>query len=550
MSMPKVSVITVCYNCSKDLQDTLDSVKQQRYQNLECVVIDGASTDNTPTVIDAFQDTINISISEPDRGIYDAMNKGIQLATGDWLIFMNAGDTFAANDVIEQVMSQLEPTTDFIFGDRYKCETDGSVQYESAGPIEHTRHQEVVFHQALFTKAALLKETPYNQHYTLAADYEYVVRAFSEGRVFQHVPVAVCNFVCGGRSRQQNIRAMIEALKVIIDNEPDVNKWRDSAVFRHFIQNHMEFVVGKNLQEYIAETKARSLELKHQENGGYQLISSPSYPPIERFFAKVFRPLSHPSVGFQLPEKQSSGLSTPKISVITVVYNDAPGLARTIKSTMQQDYQNIEYIVVDGASTDETQKVLASNRALFDQCVSEPDTGIYDAMNKGIRLASGDYAIFMNAGDTFASPKSVSSTIAQLDENIDVIYGDRNYVAVDGTITHQPAKTMDTVFKRMPYCHQAVFVKLSVLRKHPFNETYRFAADYNQVVEMYNAGYNFQKIDFTVCNFAEGGKSESGVKPYLEVMKIQLDNAPKGYKPSESEYIRAFKNNVESLLGD
>jgi hypothetical protein len=171
-------------------------------------------------------------------------------------------------------------------------------------------------------------------------------------------------------------------------------------------------------------------------------------------------------------------------------------------------------------------------------------------MNKAIDIASGDFVVFMNAGDTFVGRQSLSAVSKYLAGDADVVYGDRNYVKSNGEIIHQPAKSIDTVFARMPYCHQAAFVKLSALRKFPFNETYKFAADYNQVVELYVNDFRFKHVNLTVCNFAEGGKSESGMRPYLEVMKIQLDNAPKDFRLSESEYIRAFRNNADNLLKD
>ena len=98
----------------------------------------------------------------------------------------------------------------------------------------------------------------------------------------------------------------------------------------------------------------------------------------------------------------------PLVSVVTVVRNDPAGLARTIDSVASQDYPRIEYLVIDGASTDETPDVLKSHQAKVNRWISEPDAGIYDAMNKGARLASGEYVCFMNAGDTFAASDTVT----------------------------------------------------------------------------------------------------------------------------------------------
>ena len=102
-TLPLISVITVCYQAAEPLEKTILSVRQQYYQPLEFIVVDGGSTDGTRDIISRHQDIITRWVSEPDRGIYDAMNKGVSMATGEWVIFMNAGDTFAANDVLLRI---------------------------------------------------------------------------------------------------------------------------------------------------------------------------------------------------------------------------------------------------------------------------------------------------------------------------------------------------------------------------------------------------------------------------------------------------------------
>ena len=107
-----------------------------------------------------------------------------------------------------------------------------------------------------------------------------------------------------------------------------------------------------------------------------------------------------------------------KISVITIVYNGESYVERTIKSVIYQTYKNIEYILIDGASTDGTMKIVECNREYFHTIISEPDKGIYNAMNKGLRLASGDYVIFMNAGDCLASDDVLEKVVASVGNGI------------------------------------------------------------------------------------------------------------------------------------
>lgn len=118
---------------------------------------------------------------------------------------------------------------------------------------------------------------------------------------------------------------------------------------------------------------------------------------------------------------------SPNISVISVVRNDKQGLARTIASVAMQNYTNYEYIVIDGNSSDGTDEVIKRNSLLIDQLVVEPDLGVYHAMNKGVKLAKGSWLIFMNAGDCFVEPNTLSCVAEQMADDVDVIYSDWIY---------------------------------------------------------------------------------------------------------------------------
>ena len=103
----KITVITVCHNAAKTLEKTIKSVLNQTYPNIEYIIIDGGSTDDTVDIIKRYADRLAYWISEPDKGIYDAMNKGIEVATGEWINFMNAGDTFYEENTIDFVLEAI-----------------------------------------------------------------------------------------------------------------------------------------------------------------------------------------------------------------------------------------------------------------------------------------------------------------------------------------------------------------------------------------------------------------------------------------------------------
>lgn len=550
MHFPKVTVVTVCYNAREDLKRTVESTLSLDYSNIEYIIIDGGSSDKT---IDYLQkQPKNIKwLSEPDDGIYYAMNKGVSMACGEWVIFMNAGDVFHAKDTISKVMQHSSSEYDFLYGDRIRVETNGESSLQKAGDLADYLKTEVVYHQALFNRTARLKKRPYNTNYALAADYEYVVEAISNGAMFRHVSLPVCNFQCGGRSRTEHVRGMTEAIKISIDFQSNKDQWTQSDFFRNYIGNHLETTLNEVVDLYLGDGQSSGGNIFSDSKGLLRVRLNKHDETFHRYLNRVLRPLSKLALrsGNNIETKINQSSFRPKVSIVTVVYNDLNGMKKTFENVKALSYSNIEYLVIDGASTDGTGDFIRSNVNHIDVLVSESDRSIYDAMNKAIDKAAGDYIIFMNAGDTFTASDVLEKIFDNADISCDVIYGDRNYLA-DENSTHQMAKDITTVFERMPYCHQSALVKLSVIRKFKFDETYKFAADYNQVVLMYLNQVKFKKVNIIVSDFLAGGRSESGIRPYLEVVKIQLDNAPKDFDASKSAYIRGLKNNFPDLIGD
>jgi glycosyltransferase involved in cell wall biosynthesis len=144
----------------------------------------------------------------------------------------------------------------------------------------------------------------------------------------------------------------------------------------------------------------------------------------------------------------------PRITIITVVRNDVKGLERTLASVVAQDYENFQLVVVDGGSTDGTLKQAHEYAAAIDVLVSEPDEGIYHAMNKGILIADGEWLLFMNSGDEFVSPQSLSAAVAATGPEVEVVYTDWIYREED--------KIVKADFDRMNVRHQSVMYRKSL----------------------------------------------------------------------------------------
>ena len=204
------------------------------------------------------------------------------------------------------------------------------------------------------------------------------------------------------------------------------------------------------------------------------------------------------------------------VTIITVCRNNAQGLERTIRSVESQTWQKKEYLVIDGASTDETLTVIKSHEASMTRWVSEPDNGIYDAMNKGVRMAHGTWIIFMNAGDTFASADTLERVFGNPQE-ADVIYGD--------VIKGENVKKAEAPHNahRMFFCHQSAFVRTSCLKAFPFDTSHRMSADFKQIKQLYLAGKSFKQLDFPIAVFDTLGISNTsrskGLRDNISVIR-------------------------------
>lgn len=174
----RITVITVCRNCASTIEATVRSVLAQDYPDLEYVVVDGASTDGTLETLRKHADRISRLVSEPDRGVYDAMNKGIDLAQGDWLLFMNAGDVFAANDVLRRA-AEAAQDTELVYGDFEYSEgpRKGRVHADLDRGIGN--HQCILYRKSLHAEFGKYLAMP---GFT-AADYLFLMQMRESGRV-------------------------------------------------------------------------------------------------------------------------------------------------------------------------------------------------------------------------------------------------------------------------------------------------------------------------------------------------------------------------------
>ena len=234
-----------------------------------------------------------------------------------------------------------------------------------------------------------------------------------------------------------------------------------------------------------------------------------------------------------------------KLSVITVCYQAADILADTLESVWEQTCQEFEYIYVDGGSTDGTLELIAASLGDRARGVSEPDQGIYDAMNKGVRLCRGEYVIFLNAGDTFASKETVAQIVyALLEVKADIVYGD--YVdcfpAEEKHVRYKGNEIRASFFlsSRM-ICHQAIVAGADWLRKHPFQTEYRYCADREWLIWCYRHGAKIRHIRVEIARYDRNGVSSG--EQALEAVRGEVDRCLRLHFPVRAGALMMLKRN-------
>lgn len=216
----KFSIITVCYNCEDIIEKTLESVVSQNYENFEYIIVDGKSSDGTFNIINEFRTKRHqdlFIISEHDKGIYDAMNKGITNANGQYIFFLNAGDTFYNNEVLLNVKEILDDESiDIFYGDIVQDIGTSKKNVKSISKLKniHLLMDRMICHQAIFAKKeSLANMGGFNTNYKIAADYNWLISCFKKKLIFKHSPILISNYDMNGISTNSHM---------IIQNEHEI----------------------------------------------------------------------------------------------------------------------------------------------------------------------------------------------------------------------------------------------------------------------------------------------------------------------------------------
>lgn len=253
IEQPTFSVVTVVYNGESILEETITSCINQDYSQKEYIVVNGASTDHTTDIIQKHRDHITCIIDEPDHGIYDAMNKAISIATGKWIIFMNAGDFFYSTNVLTLIADMIEkfPETDVMYGNTlYHYQN----RYLLAKPLPLQRicREMIACHQSIFIRTELVKQHPFDTKLQLAADYKMLFMFYSMGFKFKYIDQLIAVFnQDGGKTLQNFIRTTKERYSV----------HRDHGTFKNRLLMYA-YIVSRNLAHFVKSKIPQKLLIK------------------------------------------------------------------------------------------------------------------------------------------------------------------------------------------------------------------------------------------------------------------------------------------------
>lgn len=215
----KITIITVCYNAETYIERTILSVINQSYSNIEYLVIDGNSIDCTLQIVRKYEDKITQIISEPDKGIYDAMNKGLQMATGDWVNFMNAGDSFYSKDILAKVFCQDYPDKSVIWGDTMLIRNGIKQGIFKTTPFYNYklpfRTGKGICHQSMFFRINKEKPLQYDLSFPISADFKLCYDIYKQGGSFLYIPFVISVFDTTGYSSSNRYKSLVETGRIL-----------------------------------------------------------------------------------------------------------------------------------------------------------------------------------------------------------------------------------------------------------------------------------------------------------------------------------------------
>ena len=556
-----VTIITVVYNGEHFLERTILSVLNQTYDNIEYIIIDGGSTDSTLSIIKKYEDYIDYYVSEPDGGIYYAMNKGLSLASGDYIAILNSDDFYYDFAVKSSVDALLSSDADII-----AANADIVDEYENINRVYKANNfDEIVFlgadpacHQTMFIKKNIYNEIGYyDTSFRIAADTDLIFKIIDLSPKYKLIKYSTVAFTEGGTSynlkdaNREHAEVMSKRLKGMTIKELDglskfVVNWIGEYDFNfvyplilkhNFTDNQKKILYRRALEE---DPKKWEEVFRLKENSEYSTIKNIEISKIKiNSNGIVNKYIIYPDVtnnrkaegGLRCKNKyKHRAENKPLVTIIMTSYNGEKFLERSILSVLNQTYENIEYIIIDGASTDSTLSIIKKYENYIDYYISEPHDGIYEAINKGLTLASGDYITILNSYD-FYFTNSIEECVSNVlvDNKIDYIISGSIKIDDNSIIKEKyiPTKrTESSVFNYNIATKEIYFIKSSCYNSIGYYDlAYKLASDYKFKLELIASNLKYFISESPLLSTNSDFLNENTKDSYLEeVYNIAMKN--------------------------
>lgn len=269
--MALFSIITVCYNTEKEIKKTIESVLKQTCSNYEYYIIDGASTDRTKDIADSYRSRFAekkiryMVVSEKDTGLYNAMNKGTDLAKGKWLLFLNAGDYLCHNTILEKAGLYDRDDVGIMYGQAF-YELYDIYKYIDNSPLDEIRRKMVFSHQCAFIKRNVMMKYKYDERYRIAADYDFFLKCYTNEEAISRIPLPVSVFTLGGVSSQKIFLQKKEVLDIHLQYG-SISKKQYSDEIEKLEKNKRKYEIEEKIKKYIPEVILRRIRKKRHGQG-------------------------------------------------------------------------------------------------------------------------------------------------------------------------------------------------------------------------------------------------------------------------------------------
>lgn len=384
---PLVTVITVCFNSAKTIEQCILSVLSQTYSNIEYIVVDAASSDGTAKLLWDYSDRIDYFVSEPDRGLYHAMNKGVELAAGEYILMLNSDDWYAATALEELIRAKAYAGTHMVSAlAQYVDESGTPVEIMKHLPFDaNTRLRMPLRHETMLIPAALYDSVGlYNESFRIIADLDLTIRLFNSGFSNYEIPRPLLFFRNTGVSSIEREKLFLERERLLAQQFPFL---KDS-----------ELTTFARLASLTAEGLRQSA-VAHSESSDW-IETLQAYDHARRNFPQGKAKWSGPSAAEWLAIHRQG--KRPVVSVILPVYNAASTLAKCIESVLAQTFVDIELICINDATPDKSQAIIEEYLGRDHRVrtlLNDVNLGLGATRNRGIGAARGTYIFHIDPDD-------------------------------------------------------------------------------------------------------------------------------------------------------